>query len=39
MGQNELLAKLDEIKELQVMQAELEAQLDALKKCWSERTK
>ena len=31
MGQNELLAKLNEIKELQVMQEELEAQLDALK--------
>ena len=31
MGQNELLAKLDEIKKLQVMQEELEAQLDTLK--------
>ena len=31
MGQNELLAKLNEIKELQAMQEELETQLDALK--------
>ena len=31
MEQNELLAKLDEIKKLQTMQEELEAQLDTLK--------